>query len=458
VSGAGEASIIIGGSQQRLFRAAEYSAACAGSFRLRHSRQIKNDPRERAMPERAIRFIGLTIVAAAIFFSGSAADAQKKYDPGASDTEIKIGNIMPYSGPASSYGVIGRSEAAYFNKINAEGGINGRKINFISYDDGYSPPKAIEQARKLVEADEVLLIFQPLGTPSNSAIQKYMNVKKVPQLFVASGATKWGDPKNFPWTMGFQPNYQSEGRIYAKYVLDHFPNGKIAVFWQNDDAGKDQVKGLRDGLGNKAGMIIAEKSYEVSDPSIDSQIVALHDSGADIFFSWAAPKGSAQAIRKVGELGWKPKFFLANTATSVAAVLKPAGLQYAKDIISTAYLKDPTDPAWKNDPGVKIWEAFMDKYYPDGDKANANNVYGYVQAQAMVQVLKQCGDNLTRENVMKQAASLQDFSTDMMLPGIKVNTSADDFYPIEQMQLMQFDGEAWRLFGDVIDGEVGHAP
>ncbi len=357
------------------------------------------------MPVRRRSLIAMAaLTAAAVAATG--AHAQKKYDPGASDTEIKIGNIMPYSGPASSYGVIGKSEAAYFNKINAEGGINGRKVNFISYDDGYSTPKAIEQARKLVESDEVLLIFQALGTPSNSAIQKYMNAKKVPQLFVASGATKWGDPKNFPWTMGFQPNYQSEGRIYAKYIIDHLPNGKIAVFWQNDDAGKDQVKGLRDGLGDKAGMIIADKSYEVSDPTIDSQIVALHDS--------------------------------------------------AKDIISTSYLKDPTDPAWKDDAGVKKWQAFMDKYYPDGDKLNANNVYGYVQAQAMEQVLKQCGDNLTRENVMKQAASMKDFSTDMMLPGVKVNTSADDFFPIEQMQLMKFNGEAWELFGDVINGEVGH--
>src|SRR5580693_4810219 len=300
----------------------------------------------------------LTVAALAVAaMTAAAAAAQKKYDPGASDTEIKIGNIMPYSGPASSYGVIGRAEAAYSNKINAEGGINGRKINFITYDDAYSPPKAIEQARKLVESDEVLLIFQPLGTPSNSAIMKYMNAKRVPQLFVASGGTKFGDPRNFPWTMGFQPNYQSEGRIYAKYIRDHFPDSKIAVFWQNDDAGKDQFKGLKDGLGDKADMIIADKSYEVSDPSIDSQIVALHDSGADIFFSWAAPKGSAQAIRKVGELGWKPKFFLANTATSVAAVLRPAGLDNAKDIISTAYLKDPTDPMWQDDPGVKTWQA-----------------------------------------------------------------------------------------------------
>ena len=283
----------------------------------------------------------LTVAALAVAaMTAAAAAAQKKYDPGASDTEIKIGNIMPYSGPASSYGVIGKAEAAYFNKVNAEGGINGRKITFISYDDAYSPPKAIEQARKLVEGDEVLLIFQPLGTPSNAAIQKYMNVRKVPQLFVASGATKWGDPKNFPWTMGWQPNYQSEGRIYAKYILDHYPNGKIAVFWQNDDAGKDQFKGLKDGLG---------------------------------------------------------------------------------------------------------------------DKANANNLYGYVESEALVQVLKQCGDNLTRENVMKQAANLKNFRTDLMLPGITVNTSPDDYFPIEQMQLMKFNGEAWELFGDVITGEVGHA-
>ena len=407
------------------------------------------------MPGRRKSLAALAMLAAGVLVTTPAL-AQKKYDPGATDTEIKIGNIMPYSGPASSYGVIGKTEAAFFRMINDQGGINGRKISFVSYDDAYSPPKAIEQARKLVESDEVLLIFQPLGTPSNSAIMKYMNAKKVPQLFVASGGTKFGDPKNFPWTMGFQPNYQSEGRIYAKYIRDNFPNGKIAVFWQNDDAGKDQFKGLKDGLGDKANMIIADKSYEVSDPSINSQIVALHDSGADIFFSWAAPKGSAQAIRKVGELGWKPKFFLANTATSVASVLKPAGLDYSKDIISTIYLKEPTDPTWDKDPGVVKWREFMDKYYPEGDKTNANNVYGYVQAEAMAQVLKQCGDNLTRDNVMKQAASLKNFHTDLMLPGIMVNTSADDYFPIEQMQLMRFNGQAWEMFGDVITGEVGH--
>ena len=421
--------------------------------RLGSNKTEKNG--EKTMPVRMQNLVALTALAIGAMVA-TTAHAQKKYDSGATDTEIKIGNIMPYSGPASSYGVIGKTEEAFFKMINAEGGINGRKINFITYDDAYSPPKAIEQARKLVETDEVLLIFQPLGTPSNSAIMKYMNARKVPQLFVASGGTKFGDPKNFPWTMGFQPNYQSEGRIYAKYIRDKFPNSKIAVLWQNDDAGKDQFKGLKDGLGDKLNMIIADKSYEVSDPSIDSQIVALHDSGADIFFSWAAPKGSAQAIRKVGELNWKPKFFLANTATSVASVLKPAGLQYSKDIISTAYLKDPTDSTWDKDPAVVKWRAFMDKYYPDGDKTNANNLYGYVQSEAMLQVLKQCGDNLTRENVMKQAANLKNFHSDLMLPGIMVNTGPDDYFPIEQMQLMKFNGEAWELFGDVITGEVGH--
>src|SRR6266508_4225138 len=388
--------------------------------------------------------------------TSSGALAQKKYDTGATDTEIKIGNIMPYSGPASAYGQIGRTEAAYFKKINDAGGINGRKINFVSYDDAYSPPKTVEQARKLVESDEVLLVFNSLGTPPNSAIQKYMNAKKVPQLFVATGATKWNDPQNFPWTMGWQPNYQSEGRIYAAYILKNYPNGKIAALWQNDDAGKDQMKGLRDGLGDKAGMIIADKSYEVSDPTIDSQIVALKDSGADIMMTWAAPKGAAQAIRKVAELGWKPVYFLGNVSTSVAAVLKPAGLENSKGIISTAYLKDPTDPLWKDDPGIKTWLAFMDKYFPDGDKTNINNIYGYASAQTMVQVLKQCGDNLTRENVMKQAASLKDFTGDALLPGIKINAAPNDFFPIEQMQVMKFNGEAWEVLGDIITGEVGH--
>ena len=398
-------------------------------------------------------FMVLAALTAAM--TATAAHAQKKYDPGASDTEIRIGNIMPYSGPASSYAVIGKSEAAYFNKINAEGGINGRKITFISYDDAYQPPKAIEQARKLVEGDEVLLIFQPLGTPSNSAIQKYMNAKKVPQLFVASGATKWGDPKNFPWTMGWQPNYQSEGRIYAKYILEHYPNSKIAVFWQNDDAGKDQFKGLKDGLGDKAGMIIADKSYEVSDPSIDSQIVALRDSGADIFFSWAAPKGSAQAIRKVGELGWKPKFFLANTATSVASVLKPAGLEFSKDIISTAYLKDPTDPAWKDDPGTKVWQAFMDKYYPDGDKTQCQQrlrLCAGAEHGSGAQAVRRRSHARKRHEAGRQSQGFLDRHDaaghqGQHQPRRLLSDRADAVDEIRR--------RGWRMFGDVITGEVG---
>jgi ABC-type branched-subunit amino acid transport system substrate-binding protein len=401
----------------------------------------------------AVCALGVALMAATLAMA-TPAEAQKNYGPGVSDTEIKIGNIMPYSGPASSYGTIGKAQAAYFRKINDEGGVNGRKINFISYDDAYSPPKAIEQARKLVESDEVLLIFQSLGTPSNSAIQKYMNSRKVPQLFVGSGATKFGDPKNFPWTMGWQPTYQSEGRILARYILEKFPNSKIAVFWQNDDAGKDQVKGVRDGLGDKAKMIIADASYEVTDPTIDSQIVTLKNSGADTFISLAAPKAAAQAIKKVAELGWQPHYFISSTATSVGTVLKPAGLENAKGLISAAYIKDPTDPAWKDDAATKTWIAFMDKYFPDGDKLNSTNVYGYVTAQTMVQILKQCGNDLTRENVMKQAANIKDFTLDMLIPGIKMNTGPNDFYPIEQMQLMRFDGEAWHLFGEILDGEV----
>jgi len=383
------------------------------------------------------------------------ATAQKKYDVGATDTEIKIGNIMPYSGPASSYGMIGKTTAAYFRKINEEGGINGRKINFISYDDGYSPPKAVEQARKLVESDEVLFILNPLGTPSNSAIQKYMNAKQVPQLFVATGATKWGDPKNFPWTMGWQPSYQSEGRIYAAYLLQNKPSAKIGILYQNDDYGKDYVKGLKDGLGDKAKtMIIAEQPYEVADPTIDSQIINLKASGADVLFTVATPKFAAQAIKKVAELNWKPLHIVNNVSASVGSVLKPAGLENSKDIISAGYLKDATSPALKDDPGLKNWAAFVDKYMPDANKADGNLVYGYSVAQTMVQVLKQCGDNLTRENIMKQAANLKDLQLEMAMPGVKINTSPSNFHPFDQMQLMKFDGESWQFFGPVITGGV----
>ncbi len=388
-------------------------------------------------------------------FSGSAL-AQKQYDTGATDTEIKIGNIMPYSGPASAYGVIGRTEAAYFRKINAEGGINGRKINFISYDDAYSPPKAVEQARKLVESDEVLLIFNPLGTPSNSAIQKYMNAKKVPQLFVASGATKWNDPKEFPWTMGWQPNYQSEARIYAKYILKEKPNAKIGVLYQNDDYGKDYLKGLKDGLGDKAAsMIIAEDPYEVAEPTIDSHIVKMKSLGADVFFDVATPKFAAQAIKKAGEIGWKPLHVLNSVATSIGAVIQPAGFENAQGIISVAYLMDALDPQWKDDPGMKAFDEFHDKYFPEGNRADSLLITGYNEAQTLVQVLKQCGDNLTRENVMRQAANLKDFRTTNLLPGIKINTSPLDFAPVEQVRLRQFKGDKWELFGPLLSDEVG---
>lgn len=376
--------------------------------------------------------------------------AQKKYDPGASDKEIKVGGIMPYSGPASAYAAIGKAEAAYFRKINDEGGINGRKINFISVDDGYSPPKAVEMARKLVEQDEVLLIFNPLGTPSNSAIHKYMNAKKVPQLFVATGASKWNDPKGFPWTMGWQPNYQTEAVIYAKHILQTKPNAKIAVLFQNDDYGKDYLKGFKDGLGDKVKMIVAEVSYETSDPTVDSQIVQLQGSGADVFFNITTPKFAAQAVRKAYDIGWKPVQYLNNVSASIGSVLVPAGLEKSVGLITTQYLKDPLDNAWKNDAAMNDWKAFMAKYYPDGDLKDGSNIYGYTAAQGLVQVLKQCGDLLTRENVMKQAASLKDFSPTLALPGIKVNTSPTDFAPFQQMQMARFDGKEWVRYGDVM--------
>jgi branched-chain amino acid transport system substrate-binding protein len=402
------------------------------------------------------RWLLATAIGAAAALAVGPAAAQKKYDPGASDTEIKVGNIMPYSGPASAYGQIGKAIGAYFNKVNAEGGINGRKVTFVTYDDAYSPPKAVEQVRKLVESDEVLLVFQPLGTPSNTAIQKYLNTKKVPQLFVATGATKWGDPKNFPWTMGWQPNYQSEGRIYAKYILDKHPTGKIGILYQNDDYGKDYVKGLKDGLGDKAkAMIISEQPYETSDPTIDSQIINLKSSGADIFFNVTTPKFAAQAIKKAGEIGWKPVHFLNQVSTSVGAVLKPAGVEHAIGALSTGYLKDQTDPQWKDDAGFKNWLAFMDKYHTDGDKTSSFTGYGYTVAQTMAQVLKQCGDSLTRENVMKQAANLKDIEHDMLLPGIKINTGPNDYYPIEQQQMIKFDGTRWETFGPILNGEIG---
>ncbi|SEC81375.1 ABC-type branched-chain amino acid transport system, substrate-binding protein [Bradyrhizobium erythrophlei] len=383
----------------------------------------------------------------------SAANAQKKYDPGATDAEIKVGNIMPYSGPASAYATIGKTEAAYFNKVNSEGGINGRKINFVSYDDGYSPPKMVEQARKLVESDEVLLIFNPLGTPGNTAIQKYMNAKKVPQLFVSTGAAKWNDPKNFPWTMGWQPSYQVEARIYAKYILQKFPGKTIGVLYQNDDFGKDYLIGLHDGLGDAAKkLIVVESSYETTSPTVDSQIVQIKGANPDIFVNIATPKFAAQAIKKAAELDWHPVQFLTNVSVSIGGVMKPAGYEASQDILSTQYLKDPADHEWKNDPAMNEWRAFMTKWYPEGDQNDASTVFGYGVAKGLEQVLRQCGDNLTRENLMKQAASLN-FEIGIYLPGTKIKTGPDDYAPIEQLQMMRFKGESWERFGPVMSGE-----
>ena len=389
------------------------------------------------------------VVGLALGISGAV--AQKKYDSGASDTDIKIGGIMPYSGPASAYGTIGKAEAAYFKKINDEGGINGRKINFVSVDDGYSPPKAVEMARRLVEQDQVLFIFNSLGTPSNSAIHKYMNAKKVPQLFVATGATKWNDPKNFPWTMGWQPNYQTEAAIYAKHILQTKPDAKIAVLYQNDDYGKDYLKGFEDGLGAKAkSMIVAKASYETSDPTVDSQIVQLQASGANVFFNITTPKFAAQAIRKAYDIGWKPVQYLNNVSASIGSVLVPAGLEKSVGIITTQYLKDPLDDRWQHEKGMEAWYAFMAKYYPDGNLKDGSNVYGYAVAQTLVQVLKQCGDNLTRANVMKQAANLKDFRPDVILPGININTGPTDFAPIEAEQLVRFNGKEYVPSAEIV--------
>jgi branched-chain amino acid transport system substrate-binding protein len=374
-------------------------------------------------------------------------------DPGVTATEIKIGNTNPYSGPASAYGTIGKAIAAYFKKVNDEGGVNGRKINFVTYDDGYSPPKTVEMVRKLVEQDQVLLVFQPLGTPSNSSIHKYMNDQKVPQLFVATGATKWNDPQGHPWTMGWQPNYQTEGKIYAAHLLKNIPNAKVGILYQNDDYGKDYVKGFKDGLGDAAKkVIIMEQTYEVTDPTVDSQIVNLKNSGANVFFNVTTPKFAAQAIKKAFEIGWRPTHFLNNVSGSVGSVLTPAGLEASQGLITTQYLKDPTDPQWKNDKAILDWLAFMKKYYPEGNLTDASNVFGYSVAQTMVQVLKQCGNDLSRANVMKQAASLKDFEVPLLLPGVKINTSPTDFAPIEQERLVKFDGKEWVGFSEIYDG------
>lgn len=391
---------------------------------------------------------GVAALALGGFLIPAAATAEKKYDPGAGDTEIKIGNIMPYSGPASAYSIMGKVQKAFFDKINDEGGINGRKITFISYDDGYNPAKAVEQARKLVESDQVLLIFSSLGTPSNTAIQKYMNRKAVPQLFVSTGASKFGDPKNFPWTMGFQPPYRIEARMFAEHILANAPNGKIAVLHQGDDYGREYLEGLKEFLGPKASMIVAEAPYEATQPTIDSQIVTLKASGADVFVNIATPKFAAQAIRKIAELGWSPTHYVNNISSATSYVLAPAGLENAKGLISTAYVKDPATGEWADDAGFKAWSAFMDKYAPDVDKTNLSTVTAYIASEALVDVLKRAGDDLTRANVMKQAASFKGVTLGMLLPGVDVATGPDDYHPIERMVMKRFDGKLWVNIGD----------
>jgi branched-chain amino acid transport system substrate-binding protein len=388
----------------------------------------------------------------ALALTASPAYAQKKYDSGATDTEIKIGQTLPFSGPASAYASIGKTQAAYFNMINEQGGVNGRKINLIQYDDGYSPPKAVEQVRKLVENDEVLFMFQMIGTPSNAAVQKYLNTKKVPQLFAATGASRFSDPKNYPWTLGFNPNYFVEGRIYGQYILKNYPEAKVGVLYQNDDLGRDYLSGIKSGLGEKASsMVVAEASYEVSDPTVDSQILKLKSAGADVLFSASTPKFAAQAIKKNAELGWKPVHILDINATSVGAVMQPAGLDASKGVISVNYGKDPLDPTWKDDPGMKKYFEFMAKYYPEGDKNSGFNSYGYGTAQLMVHVLKQCGDDLTRDNVMKQATNLKDVQLDLALPGMSPSTLPNDYRVNKQLQMMRFNGERWEMFGPILE-------
>ena len=389
--------------------------------------------------------------AAALVLAISPAAAQKKYDAGATDTEIKVGQTVPFSGPASAYAAVGKAQAAYVKMINDQGGVNGRRINLIQYDDAYSPPKTVEQVRKLVESDEVLLTFQIIGTAPNAAVLKYLNARKVPQLFAATGAARFTDPKNFPWTMGFNPSYFVEGRIYGQYILKEHPDAKIGVLYQNDDLGKDYLNGLKAGLGDRAAnMLVAEVSYELTDPTIDSQILRIRDAGADLVFSASTPKQAAQAIRKIAELDWHPVQILDINANTVGAVLKPAGLDASRGIISVGYVKDPSEAASKQDPGMQRYLAFMQNYVPDGDKESSLNVYGYITAQLLVQVLKQCGDDLTRENVLKQAAGLHNVELDLLLPGISVSTSPTDYRVNKQLQMVKFDGEHWQPFGPIV--------
>ena len=396
----------------------------------------------------------ITSGAAVAFLAGIGAAAAGNA-PGVTDTEIKIGNTNPYSGPASVYSTIGKSISACFKQVNAEGGIHGRKIKFITYDDGYSPPKTKEQIRKLVEKDKVALTFQTLGTPTNSAIHKYMNKKKVPHLFVATGATKWGQPDKFPWTMGFQPNYQTIGRIFGNYILQNHGNSKVAVLYQNDDYGKDYVIGVKDAMGDKyAKMVVKEESYEVTDPTVASQIISLKNSGADVLVNISIPKFAAQAIKKMDAIGWKPVHLLNDVAATIKATYTPAGLEKSKGIISVTYLKDPNDPEWENDPEMNQWRSFMAKYYPKGDSSNAFNVYGWAVCSLMIDVLDRAGDNLSRDNIMKMAASFNKFRVRGTLPGIGATTGPADYYPVEQMQMVKFDGKGNVRFGPVISAET----
>jgi branched-chain amino acid transport system substrate-binding protein len=391
----------------------------------------------------------------ALAVGGNAFAQAAKYGPGASATEIKLGQTMPYSGPASAYGTIGKLHQAYFKMLNESGGINGRKVNLISLDDGYSPPKAVEQVRRLVEQDEVLALFQTLGTPSNSAIHKYVNAKKVPHLLLATGATKWGDPKNYPWTMGFNLSYAAEGAIYARYLMKNKPTAKIGILYQNDDYGKDLLKGIEETLtGPNAKMIVSKVSYEVTDPTVDSQILTLQGSGADTFINITTPKFAAQAVRKAWDSGWKPLHIVNNVGASVGSVLVPAGLDKSVGLLTLQYYKDPNDPQWKDDPAMLEWRAFMGRHYRDGDPKDASNLYAYITAQLMVQILKQCGNDLTRENVMRQAANLKNVKLPLLLPGMSVNTSPTDFFPIEQGQLARFTGQLWQGFGELISTDA----
>jgi branched-chain amino acid transport system substrate-binding protein len=401
-----------------------------------------------------IRWLEAFAVSGLVVALGTAdATAQNKYDVGVTDTEIKIGNVMPYSGPASAYAAIGKTEAAYFRMVNDQGGINGRKINFISYDDGFAPPKTVEQVRKLVESDEVYVLFNVVGTAGNSAIQKYLNQKKVPHLFISSGAAKFDDPEQFPWSMAWWPGFKSEARIYAKYIQQHYPDKTIGILYQNDDSGKDYLAGLREALGAETPKkILLELPYEVTAPTVDSQVVQIRSANVDIFINLGTPKFAAQAIKKIAEMGWKPIQFLGNAAASTSSTTSAAGIDASRDIISAVYLKDPADPQWKNDEGIKKFRAFMSKYYPDGDPENGTTVFGYGAAKAFVEVLIRCGDNLTRDNIMKQMTSL-DMKIDVYLPGITIRTSPTDYSPIDQLQMVKFNGERFEPFGPIIDSK-----